>query len=124
MMPLVKLMEYIKARITTVVNSSIIVYSEEADTDADFPYIVFKLPSSNMETLYKDKWVLEVDFWDNTGNSTNIGIASEAVKDSLHGSYQTEAEGFFRSYKIFEGIIPDDTPKIKRIQHRYEVHLY
>lgn len=123
MMPLKKLKTYIKSDILEAVNSTMSVYPDEAGNTSTFPYIVYKFPNENDETLYKEKWILEIDFWDqNTSN--NILDASDLVKNALNGLYQTESEGFFRCYKVFEGTIPDDTPNIKRIQQRYEIHLY
>lgn len=111
--------KYVGARFAELV--SIGIYQDEhieGNTD-DFPYLVYKFPSSSNEVRNRTDWICEVDFWDNQNVKTNIRQSADLVRAGFDYYYQTEAEGFYHSYIIFYGVIPTDSPQLSRIQQRY-----
>jgi hypothetical protein len=114
-MELLKLKEYIYARLN---ECGIQVYSLRVPLNGIYPCIVFSFPSSSMEGNREDK-ILELNFWDDSSDDSNILIASEYIKSALNYTWQSEIEGFYQCYLDFEGEIPDTESNISRIQQRY-----
>lgn len=119
---------YIKSRLESLVD--IDVYEENQYGISPFPYLVFKIPSGNPVIDIRIDRVLEIDYWDNSLDSSAVKEAAELVKKGVYVdgeltipgfdyTYQCEAEGFYRSYLEFEGEIPDTEQNIYRINQRY-----
>lgn len=132
-MTLKQLKPYIYTRLNSL--SGITVFDGKAPETAIFPYLVFKFPASNFNFRTRTDRILEIDFWDNTNDDSDILTASTQVKDGkfdehgiltvpgLNYSYQKETSGFYRAYIDFEGEIPDTSPEISRIQQRYILNI-
>lgn len=112
-----KLKQYANSRIDELI--SINLYSKLAPETATFPYVVTNLSSSSNEIRNRTDWIIDVDFWDNTNNSSIIIAQSDLVKAGFNYYWQSETEGFYQSHIIFEGEIPTGTPNMSRIQQRY-----
>ena len=125
---LIDLKTYIQSRLENLVN--IDVHDNEPSGLSPFPYLVFKLPSGTPEVGNRIDRILEIDYWDNSLDKTNILEVAKIVKSGkyVNGTltvtgfdygWQCEAEGFYRSYLDFEGEIPDTDKNIYRINQRY-----
>lgn len=112
-----KLKEYVGARLDALTTISI--YSKEAPENAVFPYVVFSFPSSSITYNLRDDRICELNFWDDSYDSSGIQTAIEAIKAGFNLYWQTESSGFYRSDLIFEGEIPEVRPNITRYQQRY-----
>lgn len=111
------LKQYANARIDEL--TSINVYSKKASEDAVFPYIVTMLTSSSNEIRLRDDWIMELDFWDNTNDSTIIIAQADLVKAGFNYYWQSETEGFYQSHIIFDSEIPTGVQNLSRVQQRY-----
>lgn len=119
---------YIKSRLESLVD--IDVYDGNPACVYPFPYLNFKIPSGTPIIDTRIDRILEIDFWDNSLDSSAIYAAAELVKKGIYvngeltvigfdGSWQCEVEGFYRSYLDFEGEIPDPEQNISRLNQRY-----
>lgn len=117
-MNLKSLKTYIKSRLQTA--SGLSVHSVNAPPNASCPYIVFKFNSLSTDVCpNRDDRVLEIEYWDDKMDDTDILNASELVRKSFDYSWQNETEGFFTMYLDWEGEIPDIDTNISRIGQRY-----
>lgn len=107
----------VKTRIEALIEQN--VYKDEAPDDADYPYVIVKYPSSSSPYLYKQDWVIELDFWDNTSDDETVTSISNTVKEGLNGYWQSGTGIAFRTYLDFEGEFPLDIPNMSRINQRY-----
>jgi hypothetical protein len=127
MMTFAKFKQYIAARVDAV-TSGILVYNTKPPINVTSPYIVITYPSSDNESEIREDWIVEMNFWNKSTtdsiDSTSVLIAVEAVKTSFNCGWQSENDGFFRSYLDFAGEIPDPEPQVYRYQQRYQVKLY
>lgn len=114
-----KLKKAVYARINTLLTQT--VYTNQAAANATYPYCVIKFPSSSSALLWKQDWIIELDFWDDTADSSTITAMSNTVKEGFNG-YWTDGttEGVsFRTYLDFEAQLPTDLPELSRINQRY-----
>lgn len=127
MMNFASFKKYVAARIDSVV--SINVYTtklpDKKIPDATiYPCLVITFQAIENENLIKEKWIVEINYWSvvNSGSidSTNVLAALDAVKGSLHGGWQTESEGFFKSYLDTEFEVPDPQPGVYHFYQKYE----
>jgi hypothetical protein len=127
-----KLEYYIGQRLITL--TDINVYNKKApDKDDIFPYLVYKFYACNYSVRHRKDWVLEIDYWNDSNDDTNIIEASINVKNGrtidevnyigLNKSTQNEVEGFYQCHIDFEGSIPDTEPNISRYNQRYIVKV-
>lgn len=131
-MDLDKLEYYIGQRLLTL--TDIAVYNTKAPDDKTFPYVVFKFEACNYNFENRADWILELDFWNDSNDDTDIIDASITVKKGrtvdevdyigLDKSTQNESEGFYKCDIDFEGKIPDTEPNISRFNQRYLIKLY
>ena len=123
-----KLKQYVSQRIDTVV--SIPVYSNRGDVrDTDTDYLILKYPTYDGDnTLIKTQNILEIDYFSysefDTINSDIVLAAAALVKETLHGGYQSEAEGCFKSYCQYDGEVPDDEAGSYHYYQRYIIEHY
>ncbi|MFX1499416.1 MAG: hypothetical protein ACFFDH_00475 [Promethearchaeota archaeon] len=117
MMDLDSLKEYIGDRIEEL--TSLTAYSKQANEGASYPYVIFILSSSSFPVRNRQDWICEIDFWDDTNDSSVIAAKAELLKAGFNYYWQSETEGFYQSHIIFEGEIPTGTPDISRINQRY-----
>lgn len=134
-MKLEKLKYYIGQRLENLVQDGFVVFNGKASLKQSCPYLTYKFPSNTpIETM--KKWILEIDFWDDTNNDLSILEASENVKNGKYNdegellyqgldfSFQNETEGFYKCYLDFEGEIEDTEKNISRINQRYILDVY
>jgi len=123
-----KLKEYVGKRIDNAV--SIKVFSNRGDvSDTDANYIIIKYPTYDGDnTLIKTQNILEIDYFSvseyDSINSDIVLAAAAAVKATLHGGYQSENEGCFKSYCQYDGEIPDPEQGSYHYYQRYMIEHY
>lgn len=134
MMNIENLKYYISVRLKALTN--IKVYDAKAESGATFPYLVFKLTGSNfLERRRVDRY-LEIDYWNNTNDDTEILAAAEAVKygkfdvdgvtllvPGLDYSFQNELDGFYSCYIEKDNEIEDPERNIIRWYQRYHLKI-
>lgn len=129
-MNLQQLKTLIKSRFDDLVGDFMGVYDGKAGNNATFPYLVFKFPSSSNPARKQTERILEVDYWDNTNDDSNVLNAADIVRNGkyidnvltiigLDHSSENDSTGFYRCYWEFEGEIPDTKTYISRINQRY-----
>lgn len=123
-MELIDLRLYIKARLLNLITIEKL-YHKKAPDIATPPYIVYKFMPCNYNVRDRKDWQLEIDYWDDGSDDTDIVQQSIYVKNGresyvgLNKSTQTEAEGFYRCEIEFESPIEDLEPNISRFNQRY-----
>jgi hypothetical protein len=95
------------------------VYTKQAPEKAIFPYAVIKFPSSSKDVLWKQDWIIEIDFWDNTNDSSIVMEMSNNVKEGFDAYWADEKNINYRTYLEFEGEFPTEIPEMSRINQRY-----
>lgn len=129
-MTLKQLKTRVKVRLDNLVGDFMGVYDGKAGTNATFPYLVFKFPNASNPARKQVHRRMEIDFWDNSADDSNILDGADIVKNGkyvddilsvvgLDFSTQDETEGFYSCWWEFEGEIPDTETDISRIQQRY-----
>lgn len=126
-----KLEYYIGERLKTL--TDIQVYNKKVPDNKTFPYLVYKFYACNYAVRHRKDWILEIDYWQDSNDDTDILEASITVKNGrtvdevdyvgLNNSTQNETEGFYQCHIDFEGSIPDTEPNISRYNQRYIIKL-
>ena len=97
------------------------VYFEQAEENAKYPYIVYNLPTS-MAQESKEVFILEVDIWDKTTDTTQLETLTQAIDNKLGGLRHVEEHFNCRINRINRLMIPDPIQLIRRRQLRYEIN--
>jgi hypothetical protein len=98
--------------------SNLTVYSVKAPTNATYPCCIYAFTSIIDKTDMQDKRILEIDYWDDTGNDDTILTASNAVREALDYYWDSS---LIRAFLDWESEIPDPERNITRISQRYLV---
>jgi len=119
-----KLEYYIGQRLSQL--TDINVYNKKVPDRKDiFPYLVYKFYACNYTVRHRKDWILEIDYWQDSNDDTDILEAAISVKNGvgeyvgLNNSTQNETEGFYQCTIDFEGSIPDTEPNISRYNQRF-----
>jgi hypothetical protein len=122
-----KLEYYIGERLKTL--TDIQVYNKKVPDNKTFPYLVYKFYTCNYAVRHRKDWILEIDYWQDSNDDTDILEAAITVKNGrtvdevdyvgLNNSTQNETEGFYQCTAEFEGSIPDTEPNISRYNQRF-----
>jgi hypothetical protein len=102
------------------------VYNKKTpDLENIFPYLVYKLNACNYLVRHRKDWTLEIDYWQDSNDDTDILESASNVKNGvgevvgLNNSSQNETEGFYQCHIDFEGNIPDTEQNISRYNQRF-----
>jgi len=122
-----RLKYYIAQRLQELTSIGIYDAKVPNTNDITFPYCVYKLYACNYAVRHRKDWILEIDFWNDSDDDTEILSESIAVKNGdedsgvigLNNSTQDEAEGFYKCEIEFEAEIPETEPGISRYNQRY-----
>jgi len=122
-----KLEYYVGERLKTL--TDIQVYNKKVPDNKIFPYLVYKFYTCNYAVRHRKDWILEIDYWQDSNDDTDILEAAITVKNGrtvaevdyvgLNNSTQNETEGFYQCTAEFEGSIPDTEPNISRYNQRF-----
>jgi len=127
-MTLSELKLLVKARLVAL--SGITVYDGEADSEETFPYLCFHFPSASFQYRNKDDRIMEIDYYNDSNDDTEILAAAEKVRNGttddegetvygLDKSFQDESEGFYKCNIEFEGEIKTQEKNTCRFNQRY-----
>lgn len=116
-MELDELKKAVYNRINALLTQS--VYTKQAPEGAVYPYAVITFPSSSSPLLWKQDWIIEIDYWDDTNDSSTVTAMSHTVKTGFQGYWYSSTDVAFRTYLDFEGEFPTDLPELSRINQRY-----
>lgn len=95
------------------------VYTKQAPENASYPYAIITYPSSSNPLLWKQDWMIEIDYYDNSNDSSTVVSMSNTVKSGMQGYYFSDSNISFRTYLDFEGEFPTEKPELSRINQRY-----
>lgn len=90
----------------------------------DYPCINYTLESISFPGNKRFDPILTCDFWSNIEDSSTIAAQADLLRAGFDYFYYSDLNGFFKSYIIFMGRIPDIKPNTRRIQQRYVLHVY
>lgn len=102
------------------------VYAEWAPQDGAFPYVVYRLPTSN-ESGWREDFILEVDIWDRPDDGSTVPLQelADRIDQALHRRRYTSPEGWTTGiFRINRLMVPDPDPLIRRRQLRYELRTF
>jgi hypothetical protein len=111
------------------------VYLEQADEDATFPYVTFRL-SNSYEVESREDYTLNVDIWDSAIKTTDPTYIETLVRQidgngdrksptGLNGlKYYSTGKPAARIYRQAKAMLPDPDEAIRRRHLRYRVIVY
>lgn len=105
------------------------VYPEEAPQRDDiYPFVVYRLPTSNEVVDYREDFILEIDVWDRPeeGSTVTLQLLADAIDLALNRTRYVSSDGSWvmRIYRINRMMVPDPDLAIRRRQLRYELKTY
>jgi hypothetical protein len=100
------------------------VYFQHAPDKTTYPYVVYDLPNSTDDGLM-ERFVLEVDGWDDSKDTNGIETLMNSVDSKLHRKVLVVngelALIFYRENRLS---LPDDDPRIRRRKYVYQIRTY
>jgi hypothetical protein len=100
------------------------VYFQIAPEGAAFPYLVYDLPNSTDDAVM-ERFVLEVDGWDNSKDTTAVETLMDSVDKELHRKtvilINSISATFYRESRLS---LLDDDPRIRRRKYVYQVRTH
>lgn len=118
MMTLQELKTLITAKLNSVV--SLPVYNKQA---IGYPCIVYNLSGLDNMVRNREEFILEVNFWNDSLDDSELLTAYEQVKTVFNYAWETGTTGFLQSHLIWSGEIPDIEPNVCRLQQRYQLKV-
>ena len=117
----------LKTSLYNSISVAITTYDAEADQDADYPYAVYKLPSSfngNKDNNQNIHFTMEIDIWDQKRDASDIDHHCSVIDNTLSGSHVI-TEAFYYSLERISPYmtIPDPRTDIQHRQIRYLVKV-
>ena len=119
------MIDLLKAIQSKLVNVTTKAYLEEAPPKTSFPYITYKLPSSdNPDESNLENMILEIDVWDNQSDTTALETLATNVDIELQRSMKIQGNANVRFYRVSRLMLPDSDETIRRRQLRYWLKTY
>lgn len=101
------------------------VYYQNAVPGAPLPYIVYDLPNAIHTGEVPEIWVLDIDFWGNKPNLSELETLVESVDSDLHGKTFVIGNARAQVYRDMRlAPITTDEPTLKRRRYTYQVRVY
>lgn len=101
------------------------VYFQNAVPEATFPYLVYDLPNAIDTGELPEVWVLDVDFWDNKPDTSELDALVESIDSDLHRKTFVIGNARAQVYRdIRLAPITADEPTLKRRRYTYQVRVY
>lgn len=98
------------------------VYHQEADSKAQFPYVVYEL-SSGIKTSLRDDISLVIDVWDKGASSTNVETIADNI-EKLDFTNLPNGKVYPTIYFELRNSLRDEDKSIKRRQLRFTIKNY
>lgn len=98
------------------------VYFEEAPSSAVYPYAVFKLPNSLEIESDRQDFILEIDVWDDSADTTRLEQLTDALDKQLYKLRHLDTNYCLLFQRTNRLMLPD--PDLKRRQLRYLIKTY
>ena len=99
------------------------VYFQTAPNSAQFPYLVYNLPSS-FTNEEQEILVLDVDVWDSATDSTVIETLASQVWTQLHRYRHIDNEIQFTIHRSSRLVLDDNDPRIRRRKLVFQLRFY
>jgi hypothetical protein len=121
---MIKVIELRKAILSFLKAKHPRVYFQVAPDNAVFPYLVYDLPNSSDDGVM-ERFILEVDGWDKSKDTTSIETLMDSVDKELHRKTVILADAisatFYRENRI---PLRDDDPGILRRKYVYQIRTH
>jgi len=111
----------LKTKLNTIATN---VFFEQATDDAIYPHIVFSFRTIDLGDLSRQDYILEVDLWDKTTDTTAIDTMADNVEDLLQGQNLPQDHILPTFYKIDRKAIIDSDKDIKHRLIRFQIQNY
>jgi hypothetical protein len=118
-----KMIEIRKAILTQLKTIHPRVYFQRAPTSAVYPYLVYNLPNSTDDGTLEN-FVLDVDAWDNSTNTTAIETLIDSADDVLHRKTVIVGALSMTLYRENRLVLEDDDVSLLRRKYIYQVRVY
>lgn len=104
------------------------VFNGNATKDAVFPYVVFKIPTSNIMEKNREDVIIEIDVWDIQKDGYDATINVEVLTSEIDNFLKNARFNGDNAVLIFQKMnrlsLPDEDENIKHRQLRYLVKFY
>ena len=100
------------------------VYYEIADSDAMYPHIVFSFKTVNLDDLWRQDYMLDIDVWDKSQNTTTIEALCDNIEKLLHMENLPQTGILPTFYLVDRKSIPDEDKAIKHRLVRFQIQNY
>jgi hypothetical protein len=99
------------------------VYFQRASDTAVYPYLVYNLPNSTDDGTLEN-FVLDVDAWDNTTNTTALETLIDSADHALHRKTIVVGTLSMTLYRENRLVLEDDDSRLARRKYIYQVRTY
>lgn len=100
------------------------VYHKRADENALYPHIVFNFRTIDLGDLSREDYILEIDLWDKTSDTTVIDALADNVEDLLQGQNLPQTNILPTFYLIDRKSIDDSDKDIQHCLIRFQIQNY
>lgn len=97
-------------------------FYQKADKEEGYPYTVFDFRRIGSD-YGVDKFILEVNSWDNHETSSRIEKIMDDLETEVHANNIVTEIGSVTIYKGPREPVPDENKDIKRIREQFEMHV-
>jgi len=119
------LIDLLTAIHSKLVNVTTKAYLEKAPSNTAFPYITYKLPSSdNPDESNLENFIIEIDIWDNKADTTALETLTTNIDNEFERTNTTQNNTYVHFFRVSRLMIPDPDEKIRRRQLRYLAKTY
>ena len=100
------------------------IYHDRAPSNVSFPFGVFNVLDAFQQENAKTSFILEIDFWSNTGNQiTSLLALVNSVAEGLHKCVYRDSNIFLYFNLESQLRFPDEEKQIRRRQLRFLVQF-
>ena len=117
-------MAALKTTVQTMLESGtdIPVFYERAEKDARYPYFVFECRRLS-ESNGVEKYVLEVNGWDQALTSSRIETKMDDLEVAIHALKHSNTDRVIIIYKGSRGPVDDEDKSIRRCREQFEMQV-
>lgn len=100
------------------------VYHEIANEKALYPHIVFEFRRIDLNDLWRQDYILEVDIWDKQDSSQRVDNLADQVENLLQAENLPQTNVLPTFYLINRQNIPDEDKEIKHRRVQFQIQNY
>ena len=100
------------------------VYHEIANEKKLYPHIVFDFRRIDLNDLWRQDYILEVDIWDKQDSSQRVDNLADQVENLLQAENLPQTNVLPTFYLINRQNIPDEDKEIKHRRVQFQIQNY